>query len=311
MKRVAWLVSAPASHQVARGLTLCALFDLRRLPSRSRKSRRVASRRVASTEAPHWGATPRARPGPAMETWVRFSAQSQAKERLFRAAQYACALAGDTLRRNGASAGVLASVRQLEAHLSLGRKLMRLGSSAEALEAAKRAIHLSDMVLRFCVTLSHLNRAMYFACDNVLWAGKTGLIPSVDQEKWGQRSFRYYLFALIVNLSRDAYEIQILMEREANGKRTKGNENGCQVRADNGLQQLGLRLQIHLQLLLRVLRNNPPLLLDVVKNACDLFIPLDKLGLYKTNPGFVGLCGLTSSILSILTILHPWLKLKP
>ncbi|XP_074785341.1 peroxisomal membrane protein 11B [Athene noctua] len=246
-----------------------------------------------------------------METWVRFSAQSQAKERLFRAAQYACALAGDTLRRNGASAAVLASVQQLEAHLSLGRKLLRLGSSAEALEAAKRAIHLSDMVLRFCVTLSHLNRAMYFACDNVLWAGKTGLVPRVDQEKWSQRSFRYYLFALVVNLSRDAYEIRILMEREAGGKRAKGSDSGRQLQADTGLQQLGLRLQIQLRLLLRVLRNNPPLLLDLVKNACDLFIPLDKLGLYKTSPGFVGLCGLTSSILSILTILHPWLKLKP
>lgn len=68
--------------------------------------------------------------------------------------------------------------------------MLRLGSSADALEAAKRAIHLSDMVLRFCVTLSHLNRAMYFACDNVLWVGKVGLAPSVDQEKWGQRSFR-------------------------------------------------------------------------------------------------------------------------
>ncbi|NWS64621.1 PX11B protein, partial [Chunga burmeisteri] len=156
-----------------------------------------------------------------------------------------------------------------------------------------------------------LNRAMYFACDNVLWAGKSGLVPSVDQEKWSQRSFRYYLFALIVNLSRDAYEIRILMEREAGGKRAKGNENGRLLRADNGFQQLGLRLQIQLRLLIHVLRNNPPLLLDVVKNACDLFIPLDKLGLYKTNPGFVGLCGLTSSILSILTILHPWLKLKP
>ncbi|KAM6309212.1 peroxisomal membrane protein 11B [Podargus strigoides] len=244
-----------------------------------------------------------------METWVRFSAQSQAKERLFRAAQYACALAGETLRRNGASAGVLASVRQLEAHLSLGRKLLRLGSSAEAFEAAKRAIHLSDMVLRFCVTLAHLNRAMYFACDNVLWAGKTGLIPSVDQEKWGQRSFRYYLFALIVNLSRDAYEIQMLME--ASGKRAKGSENGRQLQAANGFQHLGLRLQLQLRLLLHVLRKNPPLLLDLVKNTCDLFIPLDKLGLYQTNPGFVGLCGLTSSILSILTILHPWLKLKP
>ncbi|NXX19961.1 PX11B protein, partial [Podargus strigoides] len=154
-----------------------------------------------------------------------------------------------------------------------------------------------------------LNRAMYFACDNVLWAGKTGLIPSVDQEKWGQRSFRYYLFALIVNLSRDAYEIQMLME--ASGKRAKGSENGRQLQAANGFQHLGLRLQLQLRLLLHVLRKNPPLLLDLVKNTCDLFIPLDKLGLYQTNPGFVGLCGLTSSILSILTILHPWLKLKP
>ncbi|XP_047935099.1 peroxisomal membrane protein 11B [Anser cygnoides] len=250
-----------------------------------------------------------------MEPWVRFSAQSQARERLLRAAQYGCALAGAALQRNGASAEVVARVRQLEAHLSLGRKLLRLGGSADALEAAKRAIHLSDTVLRFCLTLSHLNRAMYLACDNVLWAGKAGLAPAVDQEKWSQRSFRYYLFALIVNLSRDAYEIRALMEREAGGQRAKGAEAGRQQqqrrRAEAGLQQLGLRLQLELRLLLRVLRGNPPLLLDVLKNACDLFIPLDKLGLYRSSPAFVGLCGLASSVLSILTILHPWLKLKP
>lgn len=68
--------------------------------------------------------------------------------------------------------------------------MFRLGNSADALEAAKRAIHLSDRVLRLCVTVSHLNRAMYFACDNVLWAGKSGLVPHMDQEKWSQRSFR-------------------------------------------------------------------------------------------------------------------------
>lgn len=68
--------------------------------------------------------------------------------------------------------------------------VLRLGNSVEALEAAKRAIHLSDGVLRLCLTVSHLNRAMYFACDNVLWAGKTGLISKLDQQKWSQRSFR-------------------------------------------------------------------------------------------------------------------------
>lgn len=102
------------------------------------------------------------------------------------------------------------------------------------------------------------------------------------------------------------------MEREANGKRLKGAEGRQQRhRAEAGLQQLGLRLQLELRLLLRVLRGNPPLLLDLLKNACDLFIPLDKLGLYRSSPAFVGLCGLASSLLSILTILHPWLKLKP
>ncbi|XP_060613843.2 peroxisomal membrane protein 11B [Anolis sagrei] len=257
-----------------------------------------------------------------MEPWVRFSAQSQAKERALRAAQYACTLLGYTLRKNGASPGFLASVTQLEAHLSLGRKLFRLGNSAEALEAAKRAIHLSDVVLRFCITVGHLNRAMYFACDNILWAGRAGLVPHMDQEKWSQRSFRYYLFALILNLSRDAYEVRLLMEREVNGRPSQktaassvaSGGHASEVPAGGrspSLQRLALRVRLQLRLLSRVLRNNPPLLLDLAKNACDLFIPLDKLGLYKTGPGFVGLCGLASSVLSILAILHPWLKLKP
>ncbi|XP_030398150.1 peroxisomal membrane protein 11B [Gopherus evgoodei] len=246
-----------------------------------------------------------------MDFWVQFSAQSQAKERVFRAAQYACTLLGYTLQKNGVSADFLTRIKQLEAHMSLGRKLFRLGNSADALESAKRAIHLSDVVLRFCVTVSNLNRAMYFACDNILWAGKSGLLPHMDQEKWSQRSFRYYFFALILNLSRDAYEIRLLMEREVCGKHPKGSKTRHALRADSSLQQLVLRLKVQLHLLVHVLRSNPPLLVDVVKNACDIFIPLDKLGLYKTNPGFVGLCGLTSSILSILTIVHPWLKLKP
>nr|XP_020013035.1 peroxisomal membrane protein 11B [Castor canadensis] len=160
-----------------------------------------------------------------MDAWVRFSSQSQARERLCRAAQYACSLLGHALQRHGASPELQNQIRQLEGHLSLGRKLLRLGNSADALESAKRAVHLSDVVLRFCITVSHLNRALYFACDNVLWAGKSGLAPNVDQEKWAQRSFRYYLFSLIMNLSRDAYEIRLLMEQESSAysRRLKGS----------------------------------------------------------------------------------------
>lgn len=236
-----------------------------------------------------------------MDSWVRFNAQSQAKERVFRAAQYACTLLGYSLHRAGSAEKLRLTVSQLEAHMSLTRKLLRLGNSAEALEAAKRSIHLKDTVLRLCLTLSHLNRAMYFACDNLLWAGKTGLMPKLDQSKWSQRSFRYYLFALILNLVRDVYELRLLVECESRSRGTKGEESHT--------TPCGVSSQ--LQLLVSVLHHNPPLLLDLVKNSCDLFVPLDRLGIYSTGPGWVGACGLTSSLLSILTIIHPWLKLKP
>lgn len=236
-----------------------------------------------------------------MDSWVRFNAQSQAKERVFRAAQYACTLLGYSLHRAGSAEKLRLTVSQLEAHMSLTRKLLRLGNSAEALEAAKRSIHLKDSVLRLCLTLSHLNRAMYFACDNLLWAGKTGLLPRLDQSKWSQRSFRYYLLALILNLVRDVYELRLLMECEARSRGAKAEEPHA---APGGASS-------QLQLLLSVLHHNPPLLLDLLKNSCDLFVPLDRLGLYSTGPGWVGACGLTSSVLSILTIVHPWLKLKP
>lgn len=250
-----------------------------------------------------------------MDSWVRFNGQSQAKERVIRAAQYACTLLGYTLHKAGAGAELCQTISQLEVHMSLTRKLLRLGNSADALEAAKRSIHLSDSILRLCLTISHLNRAMYLACDNVLWAGKTGLITKLDQHKWSQRSFRYYLFALILNLTRDVYELRLLMECEARSRLAKtGADLSSPATHDfpacSALIVLGCVCR-QLQLLLTVMYNNPPLLLDLLKNSCDIFIPLDRLGIYTTGPGFVGACGLASSILSIVTIVIPWLKLKP
>lgn len=253
-----------------------------------------------------------------MDAWVRFNSQSQAKERVIRAAQYACTLLGFTLQKGGAAAELCKTISQLEAHMSLSRKLLRLGNSVEALEAAKRAIHLSDSVLRLCITVSHLNRAMYFACDNVLWAGKTGLISQLDQHKWSQRSFRYYLFALILNLTRDVYELHLLMESEMRHRASKSPLLADDLSSPSPSSPAALALPVmsawlrqRLRLLAAVLYGNPPLLLDLLKNTCDLFIPLERLRLYPTGPGFVGACGLASSVLSILTMLHPWLKLKP
>lgn len=130
---------------------------------------------------------------------------------------------------------------------------------------------------------------------------------------------RYYLFALILSLTRDVYELGLLMECEARNRASKVSplpadplySPSTSAAPAVAVPVVSERLRQKLHVLLTVLYNNPPLLLDLLKNSCDIFIPLDRLGIYSTGSGFVGACGLASSLLSIVTIIHPWLKLKP
>ena len=52
-----------------------------------------------------------------------------------------------------------------------------------------------------------------------------------------------------------------------------------------------------------------PILLDFVKNFCDLWIPLNSLGFIKLSPGTVGFLGTLSSLLAILQMLDPTCRL--
>lgn len=195
--------------------------------------------------------------------------------------------------------------------MSSGRKLFRLGNTVNSVQAAKSTLHISDPVLRFCLTVANLNRALYFICDNILWARSIGLIRDIDKERWSLNSSRFYFLSLVMNLTRDVYAIIQLMVQKSRDRR-------YQQKADQHLNEspdvacvIVPQLDAFLFLLMESLRSQPSVALDTLKNVCDLFIPLDKLGIYQTNAGVVGFCGLVSSLLGILTVLRPTLKIKP
>ncbi|XP_008571191.1 PREDICTED: peroxisomal membrane protein 11A-like [Galeopterus variegatus] len=104
------------------------------------------------------------------------------------------------------------------------------------------------------------------------------------------------------------YEISLQMERIAHdrAKREKSQDPLGHSVADEEPEWL----QSFLLLLFQSLKQHPPLLLDTVKNFCDILNPLDQLGIYKSNPGVVGLGGLLSSIAGIITVVYPQMKLK-
>lgn len=186
----------------------------------------------------------------------------------------------------------------------------RLGNVVHAMQATQQSLHATDLVPRLCLTLANLNRVVYFVCDTVLWARSVGLSSSIDKERWRAWAARHYYYSLLLSLARDLYELSLQMERAARDKARRDGARSQDPLGHSVADEETEWLQSLLLLLFRSLWGHPPLLLDTVKNLCDILNPLDQLGIYKSNPGVIGLGGLVSSVAGIITVAWPHLKLK-
>ncbi|XP_066492622.1 peroxisomal membrane protein 11A isoform X2 [Tiliqua scincoides] len=215
-----------------------------------------------------------------MEAFVDFTNQTQGRERLLRATQYSCMLLSYMLEHKMGKEKVVTKLKQLETSMSSGRK-------------------------------SNLNRTLYFICDTILWVRSVGLCSDINKKKWRHRATKCYYYSLVLNLIEDVYELCWRMEQTVRTEKAQTDLPPNSQRVQNLVSLLTGGLQPFLLLLCLTLRKHPPLLLDTVKNLCDLSSPLDRLGICKTNPGIIGLCGIISSIVGILTVASPRLRLKP
>ncbi|XP_042351365.1 peroxisomal membrane protein 11A [Plectropomus leopardus] len=246
-----------------------------------------------------------------MDAVVTFTNQSQGRDRIFRATQYACALSRYLLRNNSERKDLVAKLKSLETNMSAGRKLFRLGNTINSIETAKRTMQLSDRVLCLCLTAVNVSRALYFVCDNVLWARSVGLIHDIDKDRWSLNSSRCYFFSLVMSLTRDVYVVLQLMAERARDTHFRQKMQKHLNESPEVAEAVVPQLDAFLFLLWESLKSHPAVALDTLKNICDLFIPLDRLGIYQSNAGVVGFCGLMSSVIGILTLAQPRLKLKP
>uniref|UniRef100_A0A8C5NZ99 Peroxisomal biogenesis factor 11 alpha n=1 Tax=Jaculus jaculus TaxID=51337 RepID=A0A8C5NZ99_JACJA len=225
------------------------------------------------------------------------------------ATQYTCILLRYLLEPKAGREEVVMKLKKLESSVSTGRKWFRLGNVVHAIQATEQSIQATDPVPRLCLTLANLNRVVYFICDAVLWAKNVGLTSGNNREKWQMWSARHYYYFLLLSLVRDLYEITLQMGRVAHDK-VKVEKSSQDPLGYSVIDEETEWLQSFLLFLFRSLKRHPPLLLDTVKNFCDILIPLNQLGIYKSNPGIIGLGGLVSSLAGIITIVYPQMKLK-
>ncbi|KAI2575797.1 PEX11A isoform 4 [Pan troglodytes] len=214
-----------------------------------------------------------------MDAFTRFTNQTQGRDRLFRATQYTCMLLRYLLEPKAGKEKVVMKLKKLESSVSTGRK-------------------------------SNLNRVIYFICDTILWVRSVGLTSGINKEKWRTRAAHHYYYSLLLSLVRDLYEISLQMKRVTCDRAKKEKSASQDPLWFSVAEEETEWLQSFLLLLFRSLKQHPPLLLDTVKNLCDILNPLDQLGIYKSNPGIIGLGGLVSSIAGMITVAYPQMKLK-
>ena len=229
-----------------------------------------------------------------MDTILKINEQTAGRDRIVRLMQYgsrAYWYYAQNVRTTQHSAEIL---RSLEYTFSSFRKLLRLGRCLDSLYSALKIMKYPDVTVRVTLSISKIANALYLLADHIIWIGRVGLFR-VDIEKWSKVANKYWLMTIIMNLTRDMYEIIKILDNAGKG-----------VLATPNLSTIGTQYEM-----LYHLRNHKDVVMDAIKNGCDLFIPLTALGFTKFTPGTIGIFGVISSIVGLYTIIHPLYKLTP
>lgn len=132
---------------------------------------------------------------------------------------------------------------------------------------------------------------MFLLCDHIIWFGRSGL-ADVDTVGWNRIASKYWLFTITINLIRDYFEIKRLLKSSKIFVKCKCNDPNVMVKK-----------------LLEFSETHKDIVLDTLKNSCDIFIPLAALNYINLSPATVGLLGVISSIVGIYTVVDPFAKL--
>ncbi|KAF4525493.1 hypothetical protein B566_EDAN002353 [Ephemera danica] len=236
-----------------------------------------------------------------MEIVVKLNNQTAGRDKLARLLQYGSRAVWHLLEQKNHNRLLVTKLKSLEYNLSTFRKLLRLGRFLDVLYGALSTMKHCDATIRITLTLAKISHAVFLLTDHLLWLGRAGL-ARVDNKKWSRISNKYWLYAITMNLLRDAYEICRIVNADP---RLQAMIRGGQLSYASTFQSAFYIA------LIECMKDHKDIVIDTVKNACDMFIPMTALGYTKLSPGLVGILGVVSSVAGILSMLNPLFKLSP
>jgi peroxin-11B len=184
--------------------------------------------------------------------------------------------------------------------------VLRFGKSLEVFYGTLKSIHYSDAWIAFTSTVTKICQGIFLLTDHIIWLSRSGLFKNIDTAKWSLRSNRYWLLSLVMGIVRDVYEIN----RAISSFTIHKDLSSCIATSLISIRSTK-DVKIYASSIIEFLVTYKHITVDMIKNICDLYIPLSSLGFIKVSPRVVGILGMISSIMGLIVILNPHFKLQP
>ncbi len=221
-----------------------------------------------------------------MDTFVKLNGSRSGRDKIFRTVQYALKIINNVKFVDLATA----KTKDLEKILGSFRKLLRFGTSLDALYAAKQSLSRSvktsvDPGNDFTDVMAKIANALYLFGDHVVWLHQNNIVSVEDVSAWQRFSDQGWLWGIILNLGKD-YKV-----------------------SSSDLKPTNLKTMYpFLKALSNKSSRTKAVIVDTIKNIADLWIPMTSLSHVNLPPYVVGMMGVTSSVLGILPLLDPTFK---
>lgn len=230
---------------------------------------------------------------------IRFTSRTNGRDKVYRTLQYASRfLAWYNFRK--ANVPPREFFQNVESLMSLTRKGktkesfsisierivdfslgMRLGRFVDFSKVLLESFHIRNKRLGTIFGLIAVCQGLFMLFDNLLLLNRFKIIRLAHPDNIQRYLYQVWLLWLSLALTRDYYEMQASF---AVGQHQRQTDERTLVRHAN------------------IFWANKPLVIDTVKNLCDLYLPLSNLNIVRINPALQGLSGTISSVLGLLQL---------
>ncbi|OBZ85006.1 Peroxisomal biogenesis factor 11 [Choanephora cucurbitarum] len=235
-----------------------------------------------------------------VDAFNRYLNTTVGREKLCRLVQYFARFYAFYLFRSGAPKDVVQRWTDLKTHLGNGRKFFRLLKPVEFAQTGVKSLALRDEVLRYTAVAKQAGMCLYYLSEMFVLSNSINFYKPSNIKTITEFGQKCWLFGITASLLSGLYKFKQLAVRQHMLEKSRKEIVNTEEKSEDQI----IELKAQEKALALDLYNTR---YAVIQDAVDAIIPSAGLGYLKVDEGIVGLAGMTTSFMAMVT---QWKKLN-